>query len=305
MITNKHLNQFSWWIWRSPTSCIVMVCFLVAVSSALLRAEEKTPDVTGSVTFLYDLISDGDDIGDISITRTRHVDAENSFYTVEENISSKVSSFWGQWEMTLTGKTVVNNDGIVSFDYKIKENKENWRIFGERHNLEFWCSARKVLTKNEKDEEDILAISSMVAAKTIPYAGEALTVIGMLNNDGDREGEIRIPLHSFETTSGQLASFLKRKPKGLKKEKVKVFDTSELKIEPHIFEEANQVQIRISGRTFNCRVFKATKPKGESTYWVAEDDLGAFLVKESGKDGDSPYEVILKKHNPKKKEEKR
>ena len=304
MIENNYLGQLSCWSWRKQTSCIVMTCFLIAAYSTPLSAEKNTPVTTGTVATFYDLISNGDDIGDISIIRSQHGDVEDGLYLIEENIFAKVSSFWGLWVMTLTGKTVIKYEGVVSFDYKIKENKENWRVFGDRHDLELWCSARKVLTKNEKDEEDILAISSMVAARTIPYAGEALTVLGILNANGDREGEIRIPLDSFNTTSGQLVSVLMKKSKGLKKEKVKVLDTSELKIETHIFEEADQEQIEIAGETFKCRVFKVTKPKGESTYWVAKDGLGAFLVKESGKDDDGPYEIILRKIDIKKKEER-
>jgi hypothetical protein len=55
-----------------------------------------------------------------------------------------------------------------------------------------------------------------------------------------------------------------RRPKGLIKEKINVLNTSELKIETLIFEEVDQEQIKIAGKTFKCRVFKATKPKGES-----------------------------------------
>ncbi len=294
MITSKHFSQFSWWGWRTPTLCITMICFVVAAYCPLLRAEEKIPDVTGVVTSLYDLILDGDDIGDISITRMRHDDGENSLYTREENISSKVSSSLGVWEMKLAGKTVVNNNSIVSFDYKVTENKQNWRIFGERHDSELWCAARRILTKNEKDEEDILAISFMVAAETVPYVGEAFTALELLIADDDREGEIRIPLSSFDTTSSQLASFLMSKPNGFKKEKIKVLNTAELKIETVKFEEMSQEKFELSGQNFTCRVFKSTKSKGGAIYWIAEGELGAFLVKESGNDDDGPYEVILK-----------
>jgi hypothetical protein len=43
-------------------------------------------------------------------------------------------------------------------------------------------------------------------------------------------------------------------------------------------------------------VFNATNPNGKSIYRLAEDELGAFIVKDSGKDDDGPNEIILKQY---------
>lgn len=279
---------------------LLLPCYVSSLAPQLMAADRNI----GRATCTYDLLSGGKDIGDITITSVSGMDANTTFARIKESCAVKVSGWWGHWEMTASGEIVLDKQGLLSFDHKISENNKKWRIFGERHDQELWCSARKVLTKKEKDEEDVVNLSTMVATQTIPYAGEALTVLGLLAGGGDSEGEFRIPLNSFDTTSGQLASFLMRKPKGLKKEKVKVLDTSELKIETLIIEEANQEQIKIAGRTFKCRVFNITKPQGKSTYWLAEDALGAYIVKESGKDGDGPYEMILTKYIVKNKEER-
>ncbi len=307
MMFNQYMSQLSSPLWRLPTVCVAIISFMAATYASVLSAEEKTPPprttegategATGSVTAFYDLVAEGYDIGDISVTRKRP--ADNSSYHIAENLSVKIPSGKGQWEMTLTGKTAINHDGIVSFDYKIKENQQNWRIFGERHGLELWCAARKLLTPEERDEEDLATLLSIAITNTVPYAGDALTVVSLLDPDNGGEGEVRIPLNTFDTTTTQLVSFLMNKPKGLQKETFKVLNTAELTIETLTLEEVKQEQLELSGQTFNSRVFKATKAKGESTYWLAEDDLGAFLVKESGKDKDGPYEIILKKYNGK------
>ncbi len=305
MMINQYMSQLSSRLWRLPTVCVAMIGFMATAYASVPSAEEKTPPprttegATGSVTAFYDLVAGGYDIGDISVTRTRQADGENSVFTVVENLSIKLPSAMEKWEMNLAGKTAINDDGIVSFDYKIKENQQNWRIFGERHGLELWCAARKLLTPKERDEEDLATLLSIAITNTVPYAGDALTVASLLDPDNGGEGEVRIPLNTFDTTTTQLASFLMNKPKGLQKETFKVLNTAELTIETLTFEEVKQEQLELSGQTFNSRVFKATKAKGESTYWLAEDDLGAFLVKESGKDKDGPYEIILKKYNGK------
>lgn len=246
---------------------------------------------------LHGLHNHKEKIGDITITRVSGIDANEPFVRIEESCAVKVSGFWGHWEMTSTGAIVTDKQGLLSFDYKISENKRRWCIFGERHDQELWCSARKVLTKKEKDEEDVVNLSSEVAAQTIPYAGVALTVLGLLAGNGDSEGELRILLNSFDTTLFQLPSVLLLEPNGLKNKKVRVLDTSQLETKAYMIEEAAPEQIEMTGRGFRCCVFNITKPQGKSTYWLAEDALGAFIVKESGKDDDGPYEIILKKYD--------
>lgn len=206
--------------------------------------------------------------------------------------------------MTSTGEIVADKQGLLSFDHKISENNKKWRIFGERHDQELWCSARNVLTMKEKGEEDVVNLSTMVATQTIPYAGEALTVFGLLAGNGDSEGEFRIPLNSFDIALCRLPSVLQLEPNGMKNRKVRILDTTELEIKTYIIEEATPEQIEIAGQVFRCRGFNITKPQGKSTYWLAEDALGAFIVKESGKDGDGPYKIILTKYIIKNKEER-
>jgi hypothetical protein len=281
---------------------MLFIFFLVIVLAVPLIAQEKRWVPTGAISTAYDLVSNGDDIGEIVMVRSWQGDTGNRFFLAEETVTAKVSGWWGFWEMTSVGKTVIDEKGLLAFDYRIKENDKNWRIFGDRHDLELWCGARKVLTKKEKDEEDIVAISSMVAAETIPYAGEALTVLGILNNDGQNEGHIRIPLDTFDTTYSQLPTALFKKSKLFGKEKARILDTSELKTEICVFEETDQEQIETAGQTFRCHVFNVEKPKGDSTYWLAEDELGTFVVKESGRDNDGPYKIILKSYNINKEE---
>lgn len=279
---------------RKQITLMFLIYFLINSLSAPLVADENKAISTYSIDTVYDLISDGDDIGDISSIRSQLGDPGCCLYLVEDTVSLKASGFWGPWELTIIGKTVIDKEGILGFDYKIKEDDNSLRVFGDRHDRELWCNGQQVWTK--KDEEDTVVISSMVIADTLPCAEETLKVIGMLSENGNNKGEIRISLESFDTASSQLPSILMRKPQGLGKGKVRLLDTSELKIETHKYEEVDQEQIEIAKKTFKCRVFSIARPKGKSTSWIAEDELGAFVVKESGKDEDGPYELILKQY---------
>jgi hypothetical protein len=215
---------------RIRRTCLVcallLPCYVSSLASQLIAAEK----MTGRVAWTYDLLSEGKDIGDITITRVSGIDANEPFVRIEESCAVKVSGFWGHWEMTSTGKIIVDKQGLLSFDHKISENNKKWRISGERHDQDLWCSARKVLTKNEKDKEDMVNVSTMVAAQTIPYAGETLTVLGLLAGNEDSEGELQIPLNSFDTALCQLPTVLLLEPNGLKNKKVRILDTNELEI---------------------------------------------------------------------------
>ncbi len=298
MLRDKHFAYLLYRLWNKKTFFIFLTCCLITTHLSPVSADQKNSATTGSITTVYDLFTNGNNRGNISMSRSQYGDGENRLYIIKESVFVTISGFWENWEITSTGETVLDKKGfLVRFDNKIKENKNNWRVFGERHDLELWCGARKVLTSEEREEKDILALSSAVAAKTIPYAGEALTVFGLLSPHSDQEGEIRIPLDSFDTTLAQLGSVLLNKPQGVKKEKIRVLDTSELKTETYIFNELAPSEITTAGQTFYCRIFNATHPQGKSTYWLAKDTLGAFFVKESGKDDDGPYEIILKQYN--------
>ena len=204
MLLSKSFEYLSYRICGNKT-LFFLIFIMITAHAVPLIADEKKSISTDSIDTVYDLTSNGADIGDISIIRSQQGDPGGRLYLVEESVSAKVSGFWGLWEMTSIGSTVIDDKGLLGFDYKVKENDKNWHIFGDRHDQELWCSVRKVLTKKEKDEEDVAAVSSMVISHTVPYSGEILTVIGMLSDNDDNEGELRISLDSFEIAYWQPA----------------------------------------------------------------------------------------------------
>jgi len=185
-------------------------------------------------------------------------------------------------------------NSLSKFDYKIIENDNKWRLSGERQDKDLWCSIRKVLTKSEKDEKEIVGLSSMVVTKTIPFSGEALMIFGLLGGNNNNEGETQIPFGSFDITLEELPLVLSQEAQGIKSREIRVLDTTELKITLLKLEESKPQTLVIAGQIFKCRVFNGVTAEGKYTYWLAEDKIGAFFVKELGKDSDGSYKIILK-----------
>lgn len=269
----------------------VLLAVLMVISTTQAQAGEQLWEST--ISHQYDIFSDGKDIGDIRVTRSRKEKDEEKLYRTEDATNVKVAGTWGSWEMSATGETITDEQGLFRFDQKIVENGKRWRITGSRQEEELWCSARQVQTKKEKENDDLIGISKMVLAETVPYAGQAMTVLGLLSEEG--EGDFQIPLDSFDVTPQQLPGFLTETAKGLKDKQIRILDITELEIIEFIFTEIASETIQTGDKSFKCRVFTATSSSGNFTYWLAEDVLGGFFVKQKGKDKNGPYEIVLER----------
>jgi hypothetical protein len=95
----------------------------------------------------------------------------------------------------------------------------------------------------------------------------------------------------------ELPLFLQRHNYRLPANELRLLDTETLQVKPYSVEQRGEEELSLDGRTFHCRVFSITASKKESSYWIAEDELGAFLVKERGKDEGVAYEILLKTYN--------
>ena len=246
------------------------------------------------VSYGYDLVLNGDDVGDLSTTRKRIFDDETLF--VLTSFTFSLSGWFGNYNLTSSGELTVDRLGILKFDNTITEDNQTYRLFGERHNKELWCNVKEVRTQKEQEDAAVVNIAASVAATVIPYAGEALSIISLLDNDNGGQGEFRIPMTLFDTSATMLSAFLVDNKGSMTNRSVRILDTTDLSIETVKVVTRGQEQITFAGQTFLCHVFDIKTSEGQSTYWIAEDLLGPFLVKESGKDTDGNYEIILNEY---------
>ncbi|MCG8549686.1 MAG: hypothetical protein MI799_04705 [Desulfobacterales bacterium] len=245
-----------------------------------------------SITCKYDLRLKDKKIGETVMIRSRPKASAADLIQVKTVTNIAVKGFWGTW--TLEQKSVVeqNPSGIVSFDHKIIEGKKKWHLFGRQFDQALWCSARNVLTKKELDEKQVVDLGAFVAARTIPYADIAFMTIDLLSDSDDEQGDVSVPLDRFDTTCSTLPDCLAKLPP--KKQKtIRILDTSELKITTADIAVKRDEQITLAKKTFSSRVFDIKTKESRSTCWISQDGLGAFIVREQGKDKDGPFEYIL------------
>ncbi len=244
------------------------------------------------VTCVYDFIIDNKDAGNITFVRMQKTDGALVFKFDSE---IKVAGWWGSWHVKASGNAVVDKKSLVNFDHKITEDGKIWRISGERHQNDLWCSVREVLSEKEREDSAVVNLAVSVAASAIPYAGTAMAVINLLGDGQKSQGDLRIPMDLFETTATELSSFLLKnindlEADSLKKGTFRILDTTELVIRPGVFSRTGMEIIVASKQQFSCQTFSASFENEKSIYWIAQDNLGGFTVKEKGKDKDGAYE---------------
>ncbi len=248
-----------------------------------------------SITCKYNLKLKDEKIGEVVMTRSPSKKSEVDLLQIETVTSVKVKGFWGTW--TIEEKSVVerNHAGMVSFDHKIIENKEKWHLFGKQFDQALWCSARRVMTKKELDEKEVVDLAAFVAAQTVPYADKAFLVIDLLSGSDNEQGDISVPMDRFDTTfttlPGRLFKMLPQKTVTLR-----ILDTSELKIITAAVTAKESEQISLANTPFFCRLFDVKTKESRSTYWISLDSLGPFIVREQGEDENGAYEYTLTEH---------
>jgi hypothetical protein len=267
---------------------IYLLGYIMLVQGMLCAAMAKESAV---VTCTYDLIADGRDVGDISKTRILEPDDSMHIKTTSE---VSVSSWWGSWHLMSSEHTVVDTQGIFRFDHRITEDNKAWRISGERHNKSLWCIMTEVLTEKEQEDEAAVDLATTAVVSTVPHAGLALSAIGLLGAGQDSQGDLRIPLDLFDITATELPAYLLKHQNDLNHKSVRVLDTTELKIRTSLFEEMDHKTLEFAGVVFTCRTFSANDGNEQVNYLIAQDHLGPFMVKVSGRNEDGPYEILLK-----------
>jgi hypothetical protein len=241
----------------------------------------------------YDLLLGGDDVGDITATRMK---GQNNTMSVQSSMAITVSGWFGSYNLSSSGEVLVDSTGIMQFDHTITEEGKTYHLVGERRNKELWCSAREVLSRQEQEDAAVVDIAASTAVSMIPYAGEALGIVSLFGEVTEGQGELRIPGNLFDTSATMLENYLLKNTEKMHNRTVRILDSTELSIETIRVDNAGQEQVAAAGQSFRCHVFRITTSEGQSTSWVAEDSMGAFLVKESGKDEDGAYEIRLKKY---------
>ena len=271
------------------TLVLFLVAFLCFVSGTRGYAASVKPE---RIICKYVMLLEGEKIGETVVSRRPSSDSEPDSLRTETMMTLQAKGFWGTWKLDARSMVEHDNSGVIDFDHKITEDKNRWHLFGKQYKQALWCSARKVQTEKEMKDDEAIDLAKYIIAQAVPYAGETLMVLDLLGGDNDEQGDVSVPLDRFDTTLSELPAYLIRLPEK-KKTRFRILDTSELEISSVSVIQKGSEQFALAGRTFACRVFHVKAKKSQSTYWIAEDSLGAFVAREQGEDSDGEYEIIL------------
>jgi hypothetical protein len=242
--------------------------------------------------FDYDILSEGQVIGDLKISRTFSADNH------EENIAmvSKIhiSGWWGEASIRTQSLMLFRSLKPVNFDHKVTQDGKSFYIRGEQQDQDIWASAIEVKTQKQMSDEEFTGTALSILSEFVPPVGVALSIGSALDEGDKREKGHKIPLSAFDLTPETLPRFAQENGYHFSNDKFSVLESNELTIEPYILNTEGEEVLFLNENKLVCHKIAIQKPKGHSIYWIAEQDGIAFLVKEKGEDDDGPYKIMLK-----------
>lgn len=132
-------------------------------------------------------------------------------------------------------------------------------------------------------------VSSRVTAKREP------PVMVIERFAGDKQRRFAVPMAEFD---GTMAEFPEAFLEAGAAKSLRILDLDEVVIDKVSVKDVGRETIAVEANSFVCRVieFKGKKERGRR--WVAQDNLGYFLVKETGMNRDGLYAVVMTGYHP-------
>jgi hypothetical protein len=246
----------------------------------------------------YDIYIDGIKAGEAQQSRAIGLPPDPSALRIDEMSQVQVKGNWGNWNLSTASALEFTPGNIKSFDHKFSENDSRFHIRGEIQGVELWAGAHQVMTHQEKKSQEENAFLMQTAAEFVPYLGLGAQALGILGDDEETDGELLIPLKDFDATLRELPLYLKRSGYDVHDRKLRLLDTENLEVQRYSLELMGEKELNLAGKTFQCRIVRIKAPRRDIRYWITEDEISPFLVKEQGKDDGVDYEIILRNYNP-------
>ncbi len=278
---------------RNRKRLILLILIITASVSLLSPLPPALADGITQITCVYDILVDNKKAGEMTLVRRP---ADKGGLCLELDSKIEITGWWGSWHLKSSQQVLTDQRGLLEFDHKITEDGKKWRISGDRHKDSLWCSARQVLTDQEKEDNALVGLAASAATNAIPYAGTALAAVNLLKGGEKGQGDVKIFTTLFDTTAIELPLFLVKNNDSLGNKSVQVLDTTELEIQTLAIQKKGMETLELAGKKFSCQTFAADSKDRKSVQWIFQDGLGGVLAKEKGKDKDGPYEIRLKSH---------
>lgn len=200
----------------------------------------------------YDIISGGESIGDLTVTRKRGKNPGELI--VEPKTIIRLSGFMWSFSLTLDSRYQFDQSGVTAFNHTITEDDQTIRVTGKKE-------------------------GSMVKAT--------------IKAQGEDEGNVNLDTGSFDATLEGFPRYLSSKLPIQSGTEVRLLDTAEFEVVNYVIKGQKQGAFTLHGKKYDCEIVTFKTPEGESSMWIAKDELGPFMVQEVGTDADGPYQVVM------------
>jgi hypothetical protein len=239
----------------------------------------------------YEIFVDGIEAGEAWQRRSLDPSIDPPALRVDEGAQILIDD---NWSYSITSTFECTQNGIKTFDHKISENDIKFHVRGEIQGDSLWSSAYRVMTQQEKkkEKEDDFLLETVY--NVVPHLENGLQLLSIFSDDEDKEGEVLFPLNDYDATNQDFPLLFKRNNYSFAGKDIRLLDTENLEVRHYIIEQIGEEKLEAASKTFQCRTVCLKAPKIDVCYWIAEDEIGAFLVKEQGEEEGIAYEIMLK-----------
>jgi len=242
---------------------ILLVAGLVLAPSADAGADAiGQPDRT----MVYSFVSGGETIGKVTSRHFYYQRGNQLLRRVEEDTDIRIEQLFSSFVYNSRSVMKFDQQGLFYFDHNINMDKTSIRVSGKRSGNQFSINVKGI----SPDE-----IAKESGSTSVPLKADGHGVLSM---------------EAFDITGQtlyQLAVLAGQKP-----QRLKVFDTEELKIIPVDVEWGGITKVKAAGRYFDCHTLLTKTSTGNDILYVAREGAELLLVMLEGTDEEDGDYVI-------------
>jgi len=247
-----------------------------------------------SSVFFYDIFSEGEDIGEMSI---QIIGSPSSDYVILENSHIRISGWWGDIDIRNSQSEEYSITGmLLKADSKTLSGKKIFWTKIKSLEKELLASFIQVENLTEQEEEIFSNMIMTTAINFNPRFNELNSTSQPLSADNNAFSEnTRFPRNSYDTTFSNLPIYWKKAKKEMP-EIIKVLDSENLSIDEIRITYLGLEDIEIGASNISAHHYKMIpEEKKHIDIWLAVNHRKTpYFVQLAGEDEDGPFHIKLK-----------
>ncbi len=243
----------------------------------------------------YDIISEGEDVGDMTLKLSR----KEGGYVVVEQSQIEISGWWWSVKIATVLSEEFQGDGnLVKADSKtVIEGGVYWTRM-HAHDEAVSGEYIEITHMNADEEKKFSHLSFAVTGKSSNNGEEVISLSEAMLSSRNRKPahQVTFPQGAFDTTFNNLPFFIQQNGDKPLPSKINILDTENLEISSASIEDLGVESLTIGNR--NIQVRHITLSDGQyrpSHLWIKEDAGSLpYVVRHSGEDEDGEFDIVLK-----------